>query len=72
MEKRHIIQTDDGDNETDVAIHRQRPAETSETGDNLAFFTILRAPHERIQIGEIVHRLREIGKRLKIPQSASA
>lgn len=40
----------------------------SRTDDNPALFVTLRAPHERIQIGGIEHRLREMGKRLKIPK----
>ena len=35
---------------------------------NSALFVSLRAPHERIQIGGIEHRLREMGKRLNIPK----
>ena len=38
----------------------------SRTDDNPALFVTLRAPHERIQIGGIEHRLREMGKRLDI------
>lgn len=38
----------------------------SRTDDNSALFVTLRSPHERIQIGGIEHRLREIGKRLNI------
>lgn len=38
----------------------------SRTDDNPALFVTLRAPHERIQIGGIEHRLREMGKRLNI------
>ena len=38
----------------------------SRSDDNLALFVSLRAPHERIQIGGIEHRLREMGKRLNI------
>ena len=38
------------------------------TDDNPALFVTLRAPHERIQIGGIEHRLREMGKRLDIPK----
>ena len=38
----------------------------SRTDDNPALFVSLRAPHERIQIGGIEHRLREMGKRLNI------
>lgn len=40
----------------------------SRTDNNPALFVTLRAPHERIQIGGIEHRLREIGKRLNIPK----
>ena len=36
------------------------------TDDNPALFVTLRAPYERIQIGGIEHRLREMGKRLNI------
>lgn len=36
------------------------------TDDNPALFVTLRVPHERIQIGGIEHRLREMGKRLNI------
>ena len=39
---------------------------SSRTDDNPALFVSLRAPHERIQIGGIEHRLREMGKRLSI------
>lgn len=38
----------------------------SRTDDNPALFVTLRAPHERIKIGGIEHRLREIGRRLNI------
>ena len=38
----------------------------SRTDDNPALFVTLRAPHERLQIGGIEHRLREMGKRLNI------
>ena len=38
----------------------------SRTDENPALFVTLRAPHERIQIGGIEHRLREIGKRLNM------
>ncbi len=38
----------------------------SRTDDNSALFVTLRAPYERIQIGGIEHRLREMGKRLNI------
>ena len=40
----------------------------SRTDDNPALFVTLRAPHERIKIGGIEHRLREMGKRLNIPK----
>ncbi len=40
----------------------------SRTDDNPALFVTLRAPNERIQIGGIEHRLREMGKRLDIPK----
>ncbi len=40
----------------------------SRTDDNPALFVTLRAPHERIQIGGIETRLREMGKRLDIPK----
>ncbi len=36
------------------------------TDDNPALFVSLRAPHERISIGGIEHRLREMGRRLNI------
>jgi len=36
--------------------------------NNPALFVSLRAPHERIQIGGIEHRLREMGRRLNIPK----
>ena len=35
---------------------------------NPALFVTLRAPHKRIQMGEIEHRLRNMGKRLNIPK----
>lgn len=38
----------------------------SRTDTNPALFVTLRAPHERIQIGGIEHRLHEMGKRLNI------
>lgn len=41
---------------------------SSRTDDNPALFVTLRAPHERIQIGGIEHRLREMGKWLNIPK----
>ncbi len=40
----------------------------SREDDNPALFVTLRAPHVRIQIGGIEHRLREMGKRLNIPK----
>ena len=40
----------------------------SRTDDNPALFVTLRAPHNRIQIGGIEYRLREMGKRLGIPK----
>lgn len=40
----------------------------SRTDDNPALFVSLRAPHERIEIGGVEHRLRELGKRLNIPK----
>ncbi len=40
----------------------------SRTDDNPALFVSLRAPYERIKIGGIEHRFREIGKRLNIPK----
>ena len=39
---------------------------SSRTDENPALFVTLRAPHERMQIGGIEHRLREIGKSLNI------
>lgn len=38
----------------------------SRTDDNPALFVSLRAPHERLKIGGIEHRFREMGKRLNI------
>ena len=38
------------------------------TDDNPALFVTLKAPYERIKIGGIEHRLREMGKRLNIPK----
>ncbi|MBP3817829.1 MAG: tyrosine-type recombinase/integrase [Butyrivibrio sp.] len=38
------------------------------TDDNPALFVTLRAPHERIKIGGIEYRLREMGKKLNIPK----
>ena len=40
----------------------------SRTDNNPALFVTLRAPHGRIKIGGIEHRLREMGKRLNIPK----
>lgn len=40
----------------------------SRTDDSPALFVTLRAPHERMQIGGIELRLREMGKRLNIPK----
>ena len=40
----------------------------SRADDNPALFVTLRAPYERIQIGGIEHRLREMGKQLNIPK----
>lgn len=40
----------------------------SRTDDNPALFVTLRSPYERIRIGGIEHRLREMGKRLNIPK----
>ena len=40
----------------------------SRVDDNPALFVALRAPHRRLQIGGIEHRLREMGKRLNIPK----
>ena len=48
-------------------LHLQEYLE-SRTDDNPALFVALRAPHKRIQIGGIEHRLSEIGKKLKIPK----
>lgn len=38
----------------------------SRTDDNTALFVTLRSPHERIKIGGIETRLREMGKTLEI------
>lgn len=46
-------------------IHLQEYLD-SRTDDNPALFVTLRAPHDRIQIGGIERRLREMGKRLNI------
>lgn len=40
----------------------------SRTDDNPALFVTLRAPYERIKIGGIEYRLREMGKQLNIPK----
>lgn len=40
----------------------------SRADDNPALFVSLRFPHERIQIGGVEHRLRELGKQLDIPK----
>lgn len=40
----------------------------SRTDDNPALFVTLRAPHGRIKIGGIEHRLRKMGKQLNIPK----
>ena len=40
----------------------------SRMDDNPALFVSLRAPYERIQIGGVEHRLRELGRRLGIPK----
>ena len=40
----------------------------SRTDDNPALFVSLRAPYERIKIGGIEYRFREMGKRLNIPK----
>lgn len=48
-------------------IHLQQYLE-SRTDDNPALFVSLRAPYERIKIGGIENRFREMGKRLNIPK----
>lgn len=48
-------------------LHLQEYLE-SRVDDNPALFVALRAPHRRLQIGGIEHRLREMGKRLNIPK----
>lgn len=40
----------------------------SRQDNNLALFVTLKAPHQRLQIGGIERRLRDIGKKLKIQQ----
>ena len=49
-------------------IHLQNYID-SRIDDNPALFVTLRSPHERIKIGGIEFRLREIGKRLDIPKA---
>ena len=46
-------------------LHLQKYLD-SRTDENPALFVSLRVPYERIQIGGIEHRLREMGKRMKI------
>ena len=48
-------------------IHLQNYID-SRTDDNPALFVTLRSPHERIKIGGIESRLREMGKQLDIPK----
>lgn len=48
-------------------IHLQNYID-SRTDDNPALFVTLRFPHERIKIGGIESRLREMGKQLNIPK----
>ena len=48
-------------------LHLQEYLE-SRVDDNPALFVALRAPHRRLQIGGIEHRLREMGKKLNIPK----
>ena len=48
-------------------LHLQEYLDSRED-DNPALFVSLRMPHERIQIGGIEHRFREMGKRLNIPK----
>ena len=40
----------------------------SRTDDNPALFVTLRAPHDRLQIGGVELRLRQLGKRLSLPK----
>ena len=49
-------------------IHLQNYID-SRMDDNPALFVTLRSPHERIKIGGIESRLREMGKQLDIPKS---
>ena len=46
-------------------LHLQEYLE-SRTDENVALFVTLRAPHERIKIGGVEHRLRGIGRKLNI------
>jgi len=48
-------------------IHLQNYLD-SRTDDNPALFVSLKAPHERLMIGGVETRLRELGLRLKIPK----
>lgn len=48
-------------------IHLQNYID-SRIDDNPALFVTLRSPHERIKIGGIESRLREMGKQLNIPK----
>ena len=48
-----------------VKLHLQEYL-NSRTDDNPALFVSLRSPHERMQIGGIEHRLREMGRHLNI------
>ncbi len=53
--------------DTRTKLHLQEYLD-SRTDDNTALFVSLRAPHERIKIGGIEQRLREMGTRLNIPK----
>lgn len=48
-------------------IHLQNYLD-SRTDSNPALFVTLRAPHERLQIGGVETRLRELGKKLALPK----
>ena len=48
-------------------LHLQKYLE-ERTDNNPALFVSLRAPYDRLQIGGIEHRLREMGKQLDIPK----
>ena len=48
-------------------IHLQNYLE-SRTDDNPALFVSLKSPHERLKIGGVEVRLRELGKRLNLPK----